>query len=149
LSFKLGQTQTCRFFYNGDSRFLEVGAPALLFAAAAIFIDVKRVRPLSKLVRFLADISFGVYLTHILALAVVGGLWSMVAKPGPIDNVIAVASMVGISIFTGWILHKFVENPERDFTKAIKPKLAALFQSASRLNLGRPKPQTAPDDTLP
>jgi peptidoglycan/LPS O-acetylase OafA/YrhL len=52
-------------FYNGDLRFLEVGVPAMLFAGGAIFFDVRHKHTLAKPIRFLADISFGVYLMHI------------------------------------------------------------------------------------
>lgn len=142
-----GPDPSAQIFYNGDLRFLEVGVPAMLFAAAAIFHDVQHKRKLPGVVRFMADISFGVYLTHIMALALVGRIWSKVAIPGPVDNIIAVAAMLGLSILTGWMLHKFVENPVRDFTKAIKPKVFAFFQSPRGFEPA--KPQTAPDDTLP
>lgn len=118
-------------FSNGTLRLEEVGIPAILFAGAAIFYDVQHKRKLHPAVKFLADISFGVYLMHILALAFVGRVWSMVAIPGPIDNIIAMAMMLGLSILAGWLLHKYVENPVRDITKSAKPKVADLW---ARLN---------------
>lgn len=142
-----GPNPNLQIFYNGDLRFLEVGVPAMLFAASAIFFDVKHKRKLPKVIRFMADISFGVYLTHIVALAFVGRIWSMVATPGPIDNIIAVALMLGLSIFSGWMLHKFVENPVRDFTKAIKPRVFAFFHAP--LAIGQTRRQNAAEDSLP
>lgn len=142
-----GPNPDLQLFYNGDLRFLEVGVPAMLFAGGAIFFDVRHKRTLAKPIRFLADISFGVYLTHIIALAFVGRVLSMVATPGPIDNIIAVALMYGLSIVTGWLLHVYVENPVRDFTKAMKPKVFGFFQPPRSVITSQP--QTAPDDTLP
>jgi hypothetical protein len=71
----------------------------------------------------------------------------MLATPGPIDNINAVAAMYGLSILSGWMLHKYVENPVRDFTKAIKSKVFGLFHAQRRFVTS--KLQTAPDDTLP
>jgi exopolysaccharide production protein ExoZ len=142
-----GPNPDLQLFYNGDLRFLEVGVPAMLFAGGAIFLDVRHKRTLAKPIRFLADISFGVYLMHIIALAFVGRVWSMLASPGPIDNIIAVAAMYGLSILMGWLLHVYVENPVRDFTKAMKPKVFGFFHAPRSFTAS--KPQTAPDDTLP
>lgn len=143
-----GPNPDLTIFSNGDTRLLEVGIPAILFAGAAIFYDVHHKRQLHPAVKFLADVSFGVYLMHIMALAFVGRIWSMIAIPGPIDNILAFATMLGLSIFSGWVLHKYVEIPVREWTKAAKPKVIAALAFMSNPGQAKQVAEAPQDNNL-
>lgn len=118
--------------YNGLERLALIGGPAILIAAAAIHFDFAKPRRPSKVFRFLGDVSFGIYLMHNVALALVGRIWMSFDMKGPIDNIIAFAAMMGLSILAGWALHVFIEKPVRDAMKAAKPGFMRALRGEAR-----------------
>ena len=68
---------------------------------------------LPKFLQFMGDISYTVYLSHILVLSAIGRLWLM-ATPVPnslLDNMIACFTMLLAIVGYGWIGYRLVEQP--------------------------------------
>jgi exopolysaccharide production protein ExoZ len=68
---------------------------------------------LPKFLHFIGDISYTVYLSHILVLSAIGRLW-LAATPAPnslSDNMLACVTMLAAVLGYGWIGYHLVEQP--------------------------------------
>ncbi len=68
---------------------------------------------LPKFLQFIGDVSYTVYLSHILVLSAIGRLWLM-ATPAPSslsDNMLACFTMLAAVVGYGWIGYRLVEQP--------------------------------------
>ena len=66
-----------------------------------------------KSMQLLGDISYSVYLSHILVLSAIGRLWKM-AEPAPsslVDNVSVCLLMLAFVVGYGWLGYRFIELP--------------------------------------
>ena len=66
-----------------------------------------------KFLQFLGDISYTVYLSHILVLSAIGRLWRM-ATPSPnglLDNALACLAMLTAVVSYGWVGYRLIEYP--------------------------------------
>lgn len=66
-----------------------------------------------KSLQFIGDISYTVYLSHVLVLSAIGRLW-LIASPAPnslLDNVLACIIMLAVVVGYGWIGYRMVEQP--------------------------------------
>jgi exopolysaccharide production protein ExoZ len=65
-----------------------------------------------RAMQFLGDISYTVYLSHVLVLSVVGRLWMMNPVPDRLyDNLLAFLMMLAAAIGYGWAGYRLVEQP--------------------------------------
>ncbi|MET0546518.1 MAG: acyltransferase [Caulobacterales bacterium] len=121
--YSCGPSPTYLNFSDDTARFLTLGISAILFAGAAINFDFKQPRKSNPVLRFLGDTSFGVYLSHVLVIALVARIWEGIAWPGSLDNIIATVVTFSGAIALGWFLHRYVELPLRDITSDAKPMI--------------------------
>lgn len=66
-----------------------------------------------KSLQFIGDISYTVYLSHVLVLSAIGRLWLM-ANPAPhnlLDNMLACVTMLVAVVGYGWLGYRLVELP--------------------------------------
>ncbi|MEP1231073.1 MAG: acyltransferase [Litorimonas sp.] len=59
----------------------------------------------------IGDYSYGLYLTHVLTLSLLGRIWQMFAVDGPLDNIAALIIMSLASIAVSAVLWTFIEAP--------------------------------------
>jgi len=66
-----------------------------------------------RFLQSLGDISYTVYLSHVLILSALGRLWAMInpARNSLVDNMIACLIMVASVVGYGWIGYRLVEQP--------------------------------------
>ncbi|MDG4554961.1 MAG: acyltransferase [Candidatus Competibacter sp.] len=68
---------------------------------------------LPKPLQFLGDISYTVYLSHVLVLSAIGRLW-LTATPSPnglLDNALACLAMLTAVVSYGWVGYRLIEYP--------------------------------------
>ena len=102
-------------------RLLTVGVPAILIVFAMISIDFTKFREI-RLLRFLGDASYSIYLTHIFVLAG----WRMLSNHLP-DGIlrneyVLVASMLLASCIVGALVHLLFEMPVDRYLSGRKQK---------------------------
>ncbi len=76
-------------------------------------IEILNKFSLPKPLQFLGDISYTVYLSHVLVLSAVGRLWLM-TTPAPnslLDNMLASLIMLAAVVGYGWVGYRLVEHP--------------------------------------
>ena len=94
-------------FQNHLARSAIIGSAAI-FVLAAVVHGVRRV---PRGMAWLGDISYSLYLTHILTISAIGRLWSPWAAQGVWDNLLMLAVMVLASVAVAGVIHHLVEAP--------------------------------------
>jgi len=90
---------------------------ALVFAPSASLLMYGLVgmesagRGFSSILIWIGDQSYALYLTHLLTLSVIGRVWAMIAVDGPVDNVLALVVLLGLSLVVGQLTYVFCEKP--------------------------------------
>lgn len=103
-------------------RVLYFGVPAVLIVYGLASMEAKGFQ-LPRWSSRLGDWSYSLYLSHILSLSVLGLFWRSFARPGMIDNVIAICVMLIGSIFVAAVFWYIVEKPALTFFKSLRVKL--------------------------
>ncbi|PWV99191.1 exopolysaccharide production protein ExoZ [Hoeflea marina] len=101
-------------------RLLTIGLPAVLIVFAMTSIDFTRVREL-RLLRFLGDASYSIYLTHIFVLAGWRMAYSHLPEGILTNQYILVASMLLASCIVGGLVHLMFELPVDRYLSGRKP----------------------------
>ncbi|WP_447003411.1 acyltransferase family protein [Saccharothrix isguenensis] len=87
--------------------------------------DIAPIRALARPIRWLAGVSYGVYLVH----QEIG--YVVMAKVAPHGGPLAqLAAFLGTAVVLGWLLTKFVERPAHRALTASRPTLVGLLLSA-------------------
>jgi len=83
---------------------------------ALALLEQRKALPVPRSLQFVGDISYTVYLSHILVLSVLGRLWSMVGASADawLDNFIVLSVMFTAVITYGWLGYRLVEQPTID-----------------------------------
>ena len=83
----------------------------LVYAAASLESSAKR--PLPEAVVGLGNISYTLYLSHILVLSAVGRLWRGAAPAAGslVDNAVVLPAMLVAVVGCGWLAYRLVEQP--------------------------------------
>lgn len=84
----------------------------LLVLAVATLEKRERFRP-PRFLQFLGDVSYTVYLSHLLVLSAIGRLW-LIASPAPHslwDNLFACLAMLAAVVAYGWLGYRLLEQP--------------------------------------
>lgn len=81
---------------------------AALFAFAGLLLSGWQV---GRVAEWLGDISYSLYLTHVMALTVVAQIAKRFLGSGYVDNVILIMSMTATALVAGHLTYRFVEKP--------------------------------------
>jgi len=95
----------------------------LLVYTAAMLETFTRWQPPGVLV-FFGNISYTLYLSHILVLSAIGRLWRS-ASPAPaslVDNAIVLPTMLLAVTGCGWLAYRLVERPALDFSHRLRDR---------------------------
>jgi len=97
----------------GLLRVLSMGALYTLLIVSCTVLEKKGGVQVPRIMSFLGDISYTVYLSHILVLNVVGRLWQASGPfPGSVgDNLLACVLMLAAVIGYGWLGYRCIERP--------------------------------------
>ena len=113
------------------------GTPALCVVVAAIVCERRFNGPLARLLAYLGDASYSIYLAHALVLLGLWSLWRLTGAPPP--SVVVLCGLA-TAIAAGVAAHRFIERP---LTKLVK-RAPALVHYARR-QIGRAKGPSASD----
>lgn len=103
-------------------RVLYFGLPGVLILYGVASIEAHGFR-FPRWSSIFGDWSYSLYLSHILSLSVVGVLWRAFARPGVVDNIIAIILMLVGSILVSAIFWYVFEKPALSFFKKLRFKL--------------------------
>ena len=95
-----------------------------------------------KSLQFVGDVSYTVYLSHVLILSAIGRLWLM-ASPAPnslLDNILVCLTMLAAVVGYGWVGYRLVEEP---ILRASHRLRVRWFENGSR-NLPNPAVNSGP-----
>jgi exopolysaccharide production protein ExoZ len=92
-------------------RFFCYGLPALLILYGAVTLEKEGRFQLPRWLGALGDVSYSIYLSHILVITAVGRMWSKVQHPGLWDNALAVIVMAGGAVACGIASYRWIELP--------------------------------------
>lgn len=109
-------------FYFGQPAWLALGVPAAfsLLIVAAAFMPAWAQWPLSnRAARWMGDLSYGVFLFHVLILRLVLGELDVTPERSFLTFATVSALVVPASLVAGWLSFAFVERPVRDWAKQV------------------------------
>ena len=109
------------YFPVGWDRILLFGLPAALLTYGVACLEFKG-RLLPKWSEIFGNWSYSLYLTHVLALSVLGYLWRPFARDGVIDNIIMLPILVIGAIIVGALTYYIFERTLLRATKALRRK---------------------------
>ncbi len=97
--------------HDGTFRELFYGIPAFLIVHGAITMECKAGFLKSRLLTFIGDASYSIYLSHIFCLSFCILVWKYFKSLGLYDNLIALVMMATISLAAGIFSYRFIERP--------------------------------------
>jgi len=104
------------------ARILYFAFPCTLIIFGVVVLEKHGTGKTSLLPR-LGDWSYGLYLTHILSLSLLGRLWGTVDKAGIVDNAIILPALTLLSILVAFLTWRLVEHPINKIVKTTRKKL--------------------------
>jgi peptidoglycan/LPS O-acetylase OafA/YrhL len=124
------------------SRLVVALATGLLLMAAQHFGWISR-WPRSRAVRWLAGISYSLFLVHFPVSLVVNALWSSHVPPTPWLSLLGMATAYTASMIMAVIFHYGVERPVVSIGRKARPRppIAALLESAALPDAGAGQPE--------
>lgn len=92
----------------------------LVFCLACLEIWNKFYPP--KFLQFVGNVSYTVYLSHVLVLSAIGRLWSMtyLSENSLFDNAIACLVMLGVVLMYGWVGYRFIERQALEISHRLR-----------------------------
>lgn len=122
------------------------GFYGLLVLGAAV-LEQRRRLWVPRALQFVGDISYTVYLSHILVLSVLGRLWLLAGPDAAsrMDNLVALGVMLVAVIAYGWLGYRYIERPTVDLSH----KLRARWLGARRVRAESAAPvRSASNETV-
>ncbi len=101
------------------ARTLLYGLPATALVAGVVFMEAQGFWFTNAVLRFLGDISYSLYLTHVLTLAVVAKILGG-KIPGFAGDLVTLAVAFGASIVGGYVYYRVVEQPSLWLSSKLK-----------------------------
>jgi peptidoglycan/LPS O-acetylase OafA/YrhL len=95
---------------SGWARVLVFGVPASFALYAALLYERNNGTIMSKWICKIGDISYSVYLSHVIVLSVVGRLWGLFAAEGYLDNISMLFIMLIAVLIAGYISYNSIEK---------------------------------------
>ena len=105
---------------RGWMRLLIFGMPSILIVYGATSLEFTHSFRFPRLLRFVGDISYSMYLIHVPIILALGLLWSKVASPGIIDNLLAIVIISATIALASAISYRIVEQPMRRTANLLK-----------------------------
>jgi len=91
---------------------------------SCIVLEARRSLPIPTSLRGAGDISYTVYLSHVLVLSAIGRLWMAIGPvDGLADNLLASIVMITAVVLYGWIGYRLIERPMVDFSHRLRTRL--------------------------
>ena len=109
------------YFPVGWDRIILFGLPAALLTYGVACLEFKG-RVLPKWSEIFGNWSYSLYLTHVLALSVLGYIWRPFARDGMLDNIIILPILVIGAIIVGALTYYIFERTFLRATKALRRK---------------------------
>lgn len=94
-----------------SDRFLWYGIPFFLIVYGAVATELVRTWIAPAWLRFTGDISYSIYLSHILVIAACAKIWKLFNNVGIFDNIVMIIIMLATSWLSGLAVFKLVEYP--------------------------------------
>ena len=106
------------------NRALVLGTLYGALLAACVVLEARGSLRMPAFLRQIGDISYTVYLSHVLVLSAIGRLWVAI---GPVnglgDNVLACLAMITAVLLYGWIGYRLIEKPTLDLSRRLRTRL--------------------------
>jgi exopolysaccharide production protein ExoZ len=99
------------------------GIPALLVLYGTVSAERRYAFRFPRLLLYVGDISYSVYLTHILVLVSIGRIWSKFHSAGMLDNVAVLSLMMTMAVVVGSVSYRFLETPMQEFFSNIRSRV--------------------------
>jgi exopolysaccharide production protein ExoZ len=77
----------------------------------------------SRVLVWVGDQSYALYLTHVLSLSAVGRIWVVFAQDGPLDNIVMLPLLLAIALLAGEVTHRLIETPVLYYTKHLRRRI--------------------------
>ena len=90
-----------------------IGALYGFLVMSVVMLEILNKLTIPRFLQFIGDISYTVYLSHILVLSAIGRLW-LLTTPAPnslLDNMLACFTMIAAIVGYGWVGYRLVEQP--------------------------------------
>jgi peptidoglycan/LPS O-acetylase OafA/YrhL len=101
-------------------RALLYGIPALLILYGTVSAERRYSFRFPQLLLHTGDISYSVYLTHILVLVSIGRIWAKFHSAGLVDNVAVLCLMMSTAVAVGSISYRYLETPMQEFFSNVR-----------------------------
>jgi peptidoglycan/LPS O-acetylase OafA/YrhL len=111
---------------SGWSRVFHFGPPAALILYGLIGLESRGRRFSPSVLVKLGDVSYSIYLSHILILALAGRLWALYPSSGRLNHWASLMIMMGAVVAFGMISYRYLEVPLmsifRDWGRRLMPR---------------------------
>ena len=106
------------------TRALVIGGLYGALLGSCVVLEGRRSLRIPAFLRLNGDMSYTVYLSHVLVLSVIGKIWLAIGPvSGLVDNVVACAVMFTAVIVYGWIAYRLIEKPTVDLSHRLRARL--------------------------
>ena len=96
--------------------------------ASCVVLEAKGSLRIPAFLRLGGDMSYTVYLSHVLVLSAIGRIWLAIGPAsGLADNVVACTAMFTAVIAYGWIGYRLIEKPMVDLSHRLRTRLIGLL----------------------
>ena len=111
---------------GGDrlNRALVLGTLYGALLAACVVLEARGSLRMPAFLRQIGDISYTVYLSHVLVLSAIGRLWLAIGSVNGLgDNLLACIAMITAVLLYGWIGYRLIEKPTLDLSRRLRTRL--------------------------
>jgi len=109
---------------NRVKRALVIGGLFGALLGSCVALEAKRALRIPTFMRLNGDMSYTVYLSHVLVLSVIGKIWLAIGPaPGLWDNAVVCTIMFTAVVVYGWIAYRLIEKPMVDLSHRLRARL--------------------------
>jgi len=108
-----------------------IGALYGFLVMSVVMLEILNKFAIPKFLQFIGDISYTVYLSHILVISAIGRLW-LLTTPEPnslLDNMLACFTMLAVILGYGWLGYRLIERPILQISQCLRMR---WFENARR-----------------
>lgn len=107
-------------------RVLLAGVPITLIIYGLVVLENSRGFTFAKPLRFIGDISYSAYLSHILVLSLIGRLWYTSGLQGPNYSILWLILSLIVCLVWSYLSFRFIESPSWQYAKRYTPFSASV-----------------------